>query len=174
MSPRETPSSPDPCALPPPRPETALRLSRPPPALAPEPYQIPLQMYRYTRPCGLEHGPLHLVELRVSQLNGCAYCLDMHATEALADGEDPRRLALVAAWREAPCFTPRERAAFAWAEALTEPGRHAVSSELVTTTRAHFEEKELVDLTHVISLMNTWNRLGVAFLPALPPFEARP
>ncbi|HJV23450.1 MAG TPA: carboxymuconolactone decarboxylase family protein [Holophagaceae bacterium] len=148
-----------------------MRLSKPHPELAPDPYQILLQMYRYTRACGLELGLLHLVEMRVSQLNGCAYCLDMHATDALKAGEDPRRLALVAAWRDAPCFTPRERAAFAWAEALTELGSHAVSPLLVEATRAHFEEKALVDLTHVITLMNTWNRLGVAFLPALPPFE---
>ncbi|MBI3130208.1 MAG: carboxymuconolactone decarboxylase family protein [Acidobacteria bacterium] len=150
-----------------------MRLTKPHPELAPEPYQILLQMYRYTRACGLEPSLLHLVEMRVSQLNGCAYCLDMHGTEALKDGEDPRRLALVAAWRDAPCFTPRERAAFAWAEALTVLGHHALSPELVTATRAHFEEKALVDLTHVITLMNTWNRLGVAFLPELPAFEVR-
>ena len=147
-----------------------MRLSRPHSELAPEPYQVLLQMYRYTRACGLEQSLLHLVELRVSQLNGCAYCLDMHATEALKGGEEPRRLALVAAWRDAPCFTERERAAFAWAEALTELGRHALSPELVVATRTHFEEKALVDLTHVVTLMNTWNRLGVAFLPELPAF----
>ncbi len=147
-----------------------MRLSKPHPELAPEPYQILLQMYRYTRACGLEHGLLHLVEMRVSQLNGCAYCLDLHATEALKEGEDPRRLALVAAWRDAPCFSARERAAFAWADALTQVGHHEISPELVAATRAQFEEKALVDLTHVITLMNTWNRLGVAFLPALPAF----
>lgn len=151
-----------------------MRLSRPHPELAPEPYQILLQMYRYTRACGLEPALLHLVEMRVSQLNGCAYCLDMHATEALKEGEDPRRLALVAAWRDAPCFSARERVAFAWAEALTELGRHAMTPELVSATRQHFDEKALVDLTHVITLMNTWNRLGVTFLPELPDFEVRP
>ncbi|HJV91433.1 MAG TPA: carboxymuconolactone decarboxylase family protein [Holophagaceae bacterium] len=151
-----------------------MRLSKPHPELAPDPYQILLQMVRYTRTCGLEHGLLHLVEMRVSQLNGCAFCLDMHTTDALRAGEDPRRLALVAAWRDAPCFTPRERAAFAWAEALTELGREAISPELVAATRVHFDEKALVDLTHVIALMNTWNRLGVAFHPALPPFEVTP
>ncbi|HJW33179.1 MAG TPA: carboxymuconolactone decarboxylase family protein [Holophagaceae bacterium] len=150
-----------------------MRLSKPHPELAPEPYQILLQMYRYTRACGLESGLVHLVEMRVSQLNGCAFCLDMHGTEALKEGEDPRRLGLVAAWRDAPCFSARERAAFAWAEALTRVGRHEISPELVTATRQHFEEKALVDLTHVITLMNTWNRLGVAFLPALPAFEVR-
>jgi AhpD family alkylhydroperoxidase len=151
-----------------------VRLSRPHPELAPEPHQILLQMYRYIRACGLEHRLLHLVEMRISQLNGCAYCLDMHATDALKAGEDPRRLALVAAWRDAPCFSPRERAGLAWAEALTRPGPQGIPSDLLTATRAHFDDKALVDFTHAVTLMNTWNRLGVAFHPELPAFTVTP
>lgn len=151
-----------------------MRLSKPHPELAPEPYQALLTLYRYTRACGLDHGLLHLVEMRVSQLNGCAFCLDMHATDALKAGEDPRRLALVAAWRDAPCFTARERAAFAWAEALTAAGPQGITDPCLAEARAHFDDKTLVDLTHVITLMNTWNRLGIAFHPALPPFTVTP
>ncbi len=151
-----------------------MRLSKPHSELSPEPYQALLTLYRHTRACGLEPGLLHLVEMRISQMNGCAYCLDMHATDALKDGEDPRRLALVAAWRDAPCFTPRERAAFAWAEALTTLDRGGVPQALHEATRAHFEERALVDLTHAIALMNTWNRLGVAFHPELPTFSVTP
>jgi len=145
-----------------------MRTTKPHGELAPSGFQGLLQIYRYTRACGLETGLLHLVELRASQLNGCAYCMDMHATEALAEGESPRRLNVVAGWREAPFFTGRERAALAWTEALTELNRHQVSDALYQATLAHFTEQELVDLTYAITLINAWNRLGVAFQPDLP------
>lgn len=145
-----------------------MRASKPHPDLAPAAYQGLLQIYRYTRACGLEPGLLHLVELRASQLNGCIYCMDMHATEALQDGETPRRLHILPGWREANLFTSRERAALAWTEALTELTRHQVSDELYEATRKHFSEQELADLTYAITLINAWNRLGVAFQPDLP------
>ncbi len=139
--------------------------------LAPEAYQNLLAQWRYTRACGLEVALLNLVEIRASQLNGCAFCLDMHATEALEGGASPRRLHTLAAWRDAPWFTPRERAALAWTEALTDLPAHAVTDALVEEVRACFTDKELVDLTHAIALINSWNRLGVAFLPAPPPLQ---
>ena len=145
-----------------------MRTSKPHPEFAPKGYQGFLQVVGYLRASGLDQGLLHLIEVRASQLNGCAYCLDMHATAALQGGESPRKLNLVAAWREAPGFTARERAALAWTEALTELGRLAVDDALYAATRAHFSEQELVDLTYAIALINAWNRLGVALQPDLP------
>ncbi len=146
-----------------------MRTSKPHPELAPKGFQGFLQVVRHLKESGLDHGLLHLVEVRASQLNGCAYCMDMHATAALEGGESPRRLNLVAAWREAPLFTARERAALAWTEALTELGRHRVDDALYAATLAHFTEQELVDLTYAIALINAWNRLGVGLQPDLPP-----
>lgn len=144
------------------------------PSLAPQAYQNLLKQFSYIRACGLEVGLLNLVEIRASQINGCAFCLDMHTTEALEGGESPRRLATLAAWRDAPWFSPRERAALAWTEALTDLPAHGVTEALTAEVRIHYSDKELVDLTHAIGLINTWNRLGVAFHPAPPPPEARP
>lgn len=146
-----------------------MRTSRPHPELAPKGFQGFLQVVRHLKGSGLDHGLLHLVEVRASQLNGCAYCMDMHATAALEAGESPRRLNVLAAWREAPLFTARERAALAWTEALTELGRHGVDDALYAATRAHFSEQEVVDLTYAIALINAWNRLGVGLQPDLPP-----
>ncbi|WP_257311408.1 carboxymuconolactone decarboxylase family protein [Geothrix fuzhouensis] len=149
-----------------------MRTSKPHPELAPAGYQGLLQVVRHVRASSLGHGLLNLVELRASQLNGCAYCMDMHATAALEAGESPRRLNLVGGWREAPVFTPREQAALAWTEALTELGRHGVDDALYAATRAHFTEQELVDLTYAIALINAWNRLGVGLQPDLPGVPA--
>ncbi|WP_243324929.1 carboxymuconolactone decarboxylase family protein [Geothrix sp. SG200] len=145
-----------------------MRTSKPHAEFAPAAYQGLLQIYRHTRSCGLEHGLLHLVELRASQLNGCVFCMDMHATEALQAGESPRRLHMLAGWREAAVFTPRERAALAWTEALTELHRHQASGALYAATLEQFTEQELADLTYAITLINAWNRLGVAFQPDVP------
>ncbi len=149
-----------------------MRTSKPHPEFAPKGYQGFLQVVGYLRASGLDQDLLHLVEVRASQLNGCAFCMDMHATAALEAGESPRRLNLVAAWREAPMFTPRERAALAWTEALTELGRQAVDDALYAATRQHFSEQELVDLTYAIALINAWNRLGVGLQPDLPGVSA--
>jgi AhpD family alkylhydroperoxidase len=145
-----------------------MRTSRSHAELAPAAYQGLLQISRYLGASGLERGLQELVKVLVSQLNGCAFCLDMHAMAALQDGESQRRLNLLPAWREATVFTPRERAALAWAETLTELTRHRVDEALYLATRQHFSEQELVDLTYAITLINAWNRLGVAFLPDLP------
>jgi AhpD family alkylhydroperoxidase len=103
-----------------------------------------------------------LVDVRVSQMNGCAFCLDMHTRGAREAGETSERLDLLAAWREVPSFTPRERAALAWAEALTRIAETHAPDDLYEDLQAHFTEKEIVDLTLVIAIINTWNRTQIA------------
>ncbi|WP_110654686.1 carboxymuconolactone decarboxylase family protein [Salinicola halimionae] len=105
----------------------------------------------------------HLVTLRASQLNGCAFCVDMHVKEAKIDGERELRLHHVAVWRESALFTPRERAALAWTETLTRLPEHGVDDGLYDHARSHFSEAELSDLTFLIVAINGWNRLSIAF-----------
>ncbi|HVE06701.1 MAG TPA: carboxymuconolactone decarboxylase family protein [Paraburkholderia sp.] len=117
---------------------------------------------------GLEKSLTHLVRLRASQINGCAFCVDMHTTEARRDGETERRLATVVVWRETPFFTDRERAAFEWTEALTLVSQEHVPDAVWEAVKPHFSEAELVDLTLLISAINAWNRFAIGFrkLPA--------
>ena len=106
---------------------------------------------------------MNLVKLRASQINGCAYCVDSHSADARKAGETERRLYAVAAWRETPFFSQRERAALAWTESLTRlPDTHAPDADY-EAVRAQFSAAELVDLTLVIGAINIWNRLGVGF-----------
>jgi AhpD family alkylhydroperoxidase len=118
-------------------------------------------LQRYTEESGIEHSLLELVKLRASQINGCAYCLDMHAKDARAAGETEQRIYVLSAWREAPFYTPRERAALAWTEAVTLIAA-GVSGELLEAARKEFSEKELADLTLAIVTINGWNRLSIA------------
>jgi AhpD family alkylhydroperoxidase len=141
--------------------------------LAPEALEAMYGVENYVRKSGLEHSLLFLVKLRASYINGCAYCVDMHTTDARAEGETEQRLYAVAVWRETPFFTPRERAALAWTEAVTEIGRHGVSEELFRETREHFSERELVDLTMAVVAINSWNRLAIPF-GAVPGSYQRP
>ncbi len=122
-----------------------------------------LGVERYVHGAGLEPALLELVKVRASQINGCAYCLDMHTKDARAGGEKEQRLYAVAAWHEAPFFTERERAALAWTEAVTLVGGTHVPDEAYEAARKQFKEKELVDLTLAIVAINGWNRLAVAF-----------
>ncbi|MDH0868212.1 carboxymuconolactone decarboxylase family protein [Mitsuaria sp. GD03876] len=112
---------------------------------------------------GLEHALQFLVEIRASQLNGCAFCLDMHIKQAAIAGERALRLHHVAIWRESSLFSPRERAALLWTETLTRIPETGVSDEVYTQVREQFSEKELTDLTWAVSSINAWNRLNVAF-----------
>jgi AhpD family alkylhydroperoxidase len=112
---------------------------------------------------GLDHGLIHLVKLRASQINGCSYCVDMHTREARKDGESEQRLYLVSAWRESPLYSERERAAFAWTEKLTLLASGPVDDALYARTLEHFGEEELVKLTVLVGMINVWNRLCVAF-----------
>ncbi|MCQ4143396.1 carboxymuconolactone decarboxylase family protein [Vogesella sp. AC12] len=112
---------------------------------------------------GLEKSLIELVRLRASQLNGCAYCIDVHTADARKAGETDRRLALLPVWREADVYSDREQAAFAWTEALTLVADSHVPDELWEKTRQQFEEAELVDLTLLVTTINTWNRFAIAF-----------
>lgn len=122
-----------------------------------------LGLENHTCQSGLEHSLLELVKTRVSQINGCAYCLDMHTKDARAAGETEQRLYLLSAWRETRFFSPRERAALAWAEAVTQLGGHGVPDAVYDEARAQFDEKALVDLTLAIVAINGWNRLAIPF-----------
>lgn len=106
---------------------------------------------------------LELIKMRASQINGCAHCLDMHSKDARALGETEQRLYLLAAWREAPFYSERERAALAWTEAITQIAVTGVPDALYAEVRRHFDEKTLVDLTLAIVAINGWNRMAVAF-----------
>ena len=112
---------------------------------------------------GIEHSLLELVKLRASQVNGCAFCVDMHAADARKAGETERRLYAVAVWRETPFFTPRERAALAWTEAVTQISARGAPDDLYLALDAQFTQKEQMDLTLGISMINCWNRLAIAF-----------
>ena len=104
-----------------------------------------------------------LVKIRASQINGCAYCIDMHSKDALKRGEDVRRLMALPAWRETAFFDERERAALLWTETLTEVARHGAPDEVYRTVAAQFSEQEMSELTFVIGAINAWNRFGVGF-----------
>lgn len=104
-----------------------------------------------------------LVELRISQINGCVYCVDLHAAQARDEGESQQRLDCVAAWRECPFFGDNERAALAWAEAVTLLADTRAPDDLYDDLQKHFSEQQVVDLTLIVSLMNAWNRLAVSF-----------
>ncbi|TXH29641.1 MAG: carboxymuconolactone decarboxylase family protein [Elusimicrobia bacterium] len=134
-----------------------------PAAISPAGYQAQLGLQSYVNESGIEKPLLELVKLRASQINGCAYCIAMHATEAARDGESQARLYLLPAWRETALYTPRERAALAWAEALTLVADSRVPDEVYQEARRQFSEKELVDLAFAVIAINGWNRLAVAF-----------
>lgn len=130
---------------------------------SPKAYAAMLAMERFVRQCGLEKPLLELVKIRASQLNGCAFCLDMHTKDARAAGETEQRIFVLSAWRETGFYTPRERAALAWTEAVTLLGEHGVPDEVFQSAREQFSEEELVNLTMAVITINGWNRLAVAF-----------
>jgi AhpD family alkylhydroperoxidase len=130
--------------------------------IAPEAYETMLALERYLHRCGLSRSLIELVKLRASQINGCAYCIDMHTKDARAAGETEQRLYLLDAWRESPFYSPRERAALAWTESVTRVSETHVPDEVYEEALAHFSEKEIVDLTYLAMTINSWNRLAVA------------
>jgi len=135
--------------------------------VAPEAVQAMRGLEAYVKSSRLEPSLLELVKIRASQLNGCAYCIDLHTRSARAAGEAERRIYALSAWREAPFFSGRERAALAWAEAVTLLAESRVPDDVYEEARRHFTERELVDLTMAVVAINGWNRLAVAF--RLPP-----
>jgi len=131
---------------------------------SPEGYKAFGGVYVYLQNCGLPHELINLVYLRVSQINGCAYCIDMHSRDLLKQGVPVDKLVLVPVWREAgKVFDNRERAALAWAETVTRVAETGVPDADYDAAKAEFSDKELTDLTYAIGLMNAFNRLGIAF-----------
>jgi len=130
--------------------------------VAPGVYQAMLGLEDYLHQCGLEIPLLHLIKLRASQMNGCAYCIDMHWKDLRAIGANEQRLYGLDAGREAPYYTDRERAALAWTEAVTRVADTQVPDEVYEEVRPHFTEKELADLTFAVATINAWNRLAIA------------
>ena len=114
----------------------------------------------YIKKCKIDQKLAHLIEFRVSQINGCAYCLDMHWKDAVSLGESEQRLYGLSAWRESPYYSALERAALAWAEAVTKAH---VPDAVYTQAESQFTDEELIDLTIIVTTINTWNRLNLAF-----------
>lgn len=121
------------------------------------------ELEKYVKNCGLEPGLIELVKLRASQINGCAYCIDMHTKDARAQGETEQRLYAVGVWAETPFYSERERAALAWTEAVTQVSSSHVPDSLYERVSKVFSQKELVDLTMAIIAINSWNRLAISF-----------
>ena len=129
----------------------------------PRALQAMLGLQRYVNESGLEHSLQELVKMRASQINGCAYCLDMHSKDARAAGETEQRLYMLDAWRESPVYTDRERAALEWTEAVTRVSEGHVPDSVYDVVRRHFSEEELVNLTLAVVAINGWNRLMISF-----------
>jgi AhpD family alkylhydroperoxidase len=129
---------------------------------APGVYEAMEGLEKYLEQCGLEKRLMYLIQLRASQMNGCAYCLDMHWKDLRASGEDEQRLYSLDAWRECPYYTDRERAALAWTEAVTLIAQGHAPDAVYQEARSHFSEKELSDLTLAVAAINAWNRLSIA------------
>src|SRR5206468_6920443 len=120
-----------------------------------------LGLEKYISESGLDHKLIHLIKMRASQINGCAYCIDMHSKDARALGESEQRLYELNAWRETPFYNERERAALLWTEELTLIGQGHASDAVYDEVRQHFNEEELVNLTLAIVAINGWNRLAI-------------
>jgi AhpD family alkylhydroperoxidase len=134
-----------------------------PQKVSPAAYHAMLALETFVRKSELEPLLLELVKMRASQINGCAYCLDMHSKDARAEGETEQRLYALSAWRETPFFTDRERAALAWTEAVTLVAEGHVPDAVYEEVRQHFSDEELVNLTMAVVTINGWNRLAIAF-----------
>ncbi len=140
---------------------------------APEPIKAMMALEASFANSGLDHNLLELMKLRASQINGCAYCIHMHVTDLRKHGENEMRLHLLSAWRESSSFTPRERAALGWTEALTRLAETGAPDEDYEVLQAEFTEAEQVNLTLAIGAINVWNRLNVGFSVSHPKDEAR-
>ena len=130
---------------------------------APDAYRAMAALQQYVSQTELEHSLVELVKLRASYINGCAYCVDMHSKDARAAGETEQRIYAIPVWRETPFFTPRERIALEWAEAVTAISQESVSDDLLERARAEFGDGDLVRLTMAVIVINGWNRLAIPF-----------
>jgi len=131
--------------------------------VSPDLYKAMAGLQNYVETSGLDKKLLDLVKIRASQINGCAYCIVMHTNDARKHGENDEWMHLLNAWREAPIYSARERAALAWTEAVTKISDHHVPDEVYDEARRQFSEKELVDLTAAVIAINAWNRAAIAF-----------
>jgi AhpD family alkylhydroperoxidase len=148
--------------------ETRLEIGK----VVPDAYKAMRAFSGYTATTGLPAGLVELVEIRASQLNGCAFCLQMHTKAARERGESEAKITLLPAWREAPVYSARERAALAWTEALTLLSIDHVPDEVYAMAKAPFSDEEFVNLTAAVVAINGWNRIAVAFR-FMPPVEPR-
>lgn len=139
---------------------------------APDAVEAMLNLEKYIQNCGLEKSLIHLIKMRASQINHCAFCLDMHSREARKDGETEQRLYVLPAWRETKLFSDRERAALAWTEALTLISQTHAPDDVYEETHAQFNDAELAKLTLLIGAINTWNRIAIGFRAPLPVGKA--
>jgi AhpD family alkylhydroperoxidase len=130
---------------------------------APEAIKGMFELERYVRTCGLDQKLVHLLKARASQMNGCAYCIDMHTKDARAAGETEQRLYALNAWQETPFFTDQERAALAWTESLTNIQQGHAPDDVYQELTRHFSEQEIVALTIAITTINAWNRISIGF-----------
>lgn len=141
---------------------------------APGAMRAMMGLQRYVDDCGLEKLLLELVKTRASQINSCAYCIDMHTKDARAAGETEQRLYALSAWRETPFYSERERAALEWTEALTLISESHVPDAIFEAVRPHFSDKELSDLTLAVVLINGWNRFAISFRDVPGTYEPKP
>ena len=139
---------------------------------APDAVEAMLTLEKYVQTSGLEKSLIHLVKMRASQINGCAFCLDMHSREARKDGETEQRLYVLPAWRETKLFSDRERAALAWTEALTLISQTHAPDDVYEEAHTQFNDAELAKLTLLIGTINTWNRIAIGFRAPLPVGKA--
>jgi AhpD family alkylhydroperoxidase len=144
-------------------------------AASPEPLKALLGMERYFRSAksSIKFPLIDLIKIRASQINGCAYCVDMHWKDARAEGETEERLYMLSVWRESPLYSERERAALAWTEVMTSISQRHPTDADFEAVRKQFNDQELADLTWAIATINAWNRMGVAFLPAPGVYQSQ-
>lgn len=135
--------------------------------------RVMMELERYIATSRIEPPLRDLVKLRASLLNGCAYCIDMHSKDARARGETEQRLYGLAAWRETPFYSERERAALAWTDAVTLVSETHVPDDVFEAARSQFSEEELVDLTMVVVTINGWNRVAISFRPEVGSYQPR-
>jgi AhpD family alkylhydroperoxidase len=139
---------------------------------APDTIKALLALENQVRASGLEPSLFELVKIRASQINGCAFCINMHTQDARKQGETEQRIYLLDAWREAPAYTDRERAALAWTEAVTLVSETHVPDDVYEQVRAQFSDAELVNLTMLVGAINAWNRIAISFR-AIPPVKVK-
>lgn len=143
-------------------------------AVSPAAYRSMLGLERFIHESSIEPKLVHMLKMRASQINGCAYCLDMHSKDARAEGETEQRLYALDAWRETSFYTERERAALEWTESLTKIGEGHVPDEVYERARKQFSEKELVELTMIAVAINGWNRISIGFRTEAGTYQPQP